>query len=53
MEAVHLVQARWGAAAFLSRMPSAARYGVYTALVASIIYYGAYHGGGEFIYFQF
>ncbi|MBL7958367.1 MAG: MBOAT family protein [Flavobacteriales bacterium] len=53
MEAVHLVQGRWGAAAFLERMPSLARYSVYTALVASIIYYGAYHGGGEFIYFQF
>jgi hypothetical protein len=22
-------------------------------LVGAIIYYGAYHGGGQFIYFQF
>ncbi|WKZ66120.1 MAG: MBOAT family O-acyltransferase [Flavobacteriales bacterium] len=53
MEAVHLVQARWGAAAFLARMPAPARWAVYVGLVGAIIYYGAYHGGGQFIYFQF
>jgi alginate O-acetyltransferase complex protein AlgI len=53
MEAVHLIQARYGAEAFLRRMPAFARYGVYVVLVGAIIYYGAYHGGGEFIYFQF
>ena len=53
MEAVHLIQARWGATAFLRRMPALARYGVYAGLVGAIVYYGAYHGGGEFIYFQF
>ncbi len=53
MEAVHLVQARWGAAAFLACMPAPARWAVYVGLVGAIIYYGAYHGGGQFIYFQF
>ncbi|MBK9177559.1 MAG: MBOAT family protein [Flavobacteriales bacterium] len=53
MEAVHLIHARYGAASFLQRMPAVARYGVYAGLVGAIVYYGAYHGGGEFIYFQF
>lgn len=53
MEAVHVVQARYGMQRFLYMMPTALRWAGYYALIAAIIYYGAYYRTSEFIYFQF
>jgi len=53
MEVVHILQLQGGLEKRLSLRPGWQRYTLYTGLVASMVYFGAYEQVSEFIYFQF
>lgn len=52
MECVHLIQRKMGADAFLSKLPIAARWAIYLAVLAMTLALGEFRAQ-DFIYFQF